>query len=184
MNSRPPPITCDRVEIVHKEGRILNAKTKSSSTLVLALGNDIMGDDAAAIFASGMLKEQFAEDVDFNDTIETGLALMDIMAGFERVLLLDTIITGRHEPGTVLEFSQDDFRKVVGPSPHYMGLPEVIQLADRMSISFPPVICIIALEIERPVDFAETLSPCIQEAVPRFVDKAAEILRHWKKEGY
>ena len=65
-----------------------------------------------------------------------------------------------------------------------MGLPEVIQLADRMSVSFPPVICIIALEIERPVDFAETLSPGIKEAVPRFVQKAAETLRRWKKEGY
>ncbi|MCD6394169.1 MAG: hydrogenase maturation protease [Planctomycetes bacterium] len=184
MNSQPPPITCDNAEIVHKKGRVLNPKTKLSSTLVLALGNDIMGDDAAALVASGMLKEQFAEDADFNDTMEAGLALMDIMAGYERVLLLDTIITGRHEPGTVLEFSQDDFRKVVGPSPHYMGLPEVIQLADRMSVSFPPVICIIALEIERPVDFAETLSPGIKEAVPRFVQKAAETLRRWKKEGY
>ena len=184
MNSQPPPTTCDHAEIVHKKGGILNAKPKSSSTLVLALGNDIMGDDAAAIVASGMLKEQFAEDADFNDTMEAGLVLMDIMAGYERVLLLDTIITGRHEPGTVLEFSQDDFRKVVGPSPHYMGLPEVIQLADRMSISFPPEICIIALEIERPVDFGETLSPGIKNAVPRFVQKAAEVLRCWKKEGY
>ena len=184
MNFQPPPITCDRVEIVHREGRVLNTKTKSSSTLVLAMGNDIMGGDAAAIVASGMLKAQFAEDADFTDTMEAGLALMDIMAGYDRVLLLDTIITGRHEPGTVLEFSQDDFRKVVGPSPHYMGLPEVIQLADRMSVSFPAVICIIALEIERPVDFAETLSPGIKDAVPRFVQKAAEILRRWKKEGY
>lgn len=162
----------------------MNAKTKLSSTLVLALGNDIMGDDAAAIVASGMLKEQFAEYADFNDTMEAGLALMDIMAGYDRILLLDTIITGRHEPGTVLEFSQDDFRKVVGPSPHYMGLPEIIQLADRMSVSFPPVICIIALEIERPVDFAETLSPGIKDAIPSFVQKAAETLRCWKKKGY
>ena len=162
----------------------MNAKTTSASTLVLALGNDIMGDDAAAIVASGMLKEQFAEDVDFNDTMEAGLALMEIMVGYERVLLLDTIITGRHKPGTAIEFSQDDFRKVVGPSPHYMGLPEVIQLADRMSVSFPAVFCILALEIERPVDFAETLSPDIEEAVPRFVQKAAEILHRWKKEGY
>lgn len=183
MNSQPAPITCDRLEIVHKEGIILNAKTKPSSTLVLALGNDIMGDDAAAIVALRMLKEQFAKDADFNDTMEAGLALMDIMAGYERVLLLDTIVTGRHEPGTVIEFSQDDFRKVVGPSPHYMGLPEIIQLADRMSVSFPPVLCILALEIKRPLDFAETLSPGIEEAVPHYVEKAAEILRHWKKKG-
>lgn len=175
---------CDRAEIVHREAGILNAKTTSASTLVLALGNDIMGDDAAAIVASGMLKEQFAEDVDFNDTMEAGLALMEIMVGYERVLLLDTIITGRHKPGTAIEFSQDDFRKVLGPSPHYMGLPEVIQLAGRMSVSFPSVLCILALEIERPVDFGETLSSGIEEAVPHFVEKAAEILHRWKKEGY
>ncbi len=163
--------------------RKLNTKTISSSALVLALGNDIIGDDAAALVAAQMLKEQFAE-VDFNDTIESGLALMDIMSGYDRVLLLDTIITGRYKPGTILEFSQDDFNKVLGPSPHYMGLPEVIQFASRMSVPFPSVICIIALEIERPEDFAETLSPGIEESVPRFVHKAAEVLRSWKKEGY
>lgn len=162
----------------------MNTKTISSSTLVLALGNDIIGDDAAALVAARMLKEQFAEVVDFNDTIESGLALMDIMAGYERVLLLDTITTGRHKPGTILEFSQDDFNKVLGPSPHYMGLPEVIQFASRMSVPFPSEICIIALEIEQPVDFSEALSPGIEESIPHFVNKAAEILHRWKKEGY
>jgi len=161
----------------------LNAQAKSSSTLVLALGNDIMGDDAAAIAASAMLRERFAGEVDFNETTEAGLALMDIMAGYERVLLLDTITTGRHRPGTVMEFSPDDFNRVLGPSPHYMGLPEVIRLAGRMSVAFPQVLSILALEIARPVDFAETLSPRIEKAIPRFVRRATEILRRWKEQG-
>jgi hydrogenase maturation protease len=151
-----------------------------SSDLVLALGNDILGDDAAALVAANILKRDFADDADFVDTIETGLALLDIFSGYRRVLLLDTIATGRYPPGTVLEFSREDFNMVLGPSPHFMGLPDVLELADRLSIDVPEEIRIHALEIEQPSDFSQTLSPVIQEAMDAYVRGASEILIAWK----
>jgi len=148
--------------------------------LLLALGNDIMGDDGAALAAARALKENLAADVDLVESPEAGLALLDAMAGYDRVLLLDSITTGRHRPGTVLEFSSKDFNKVVGPSPHYAGLPEVLELARRLDIDFPGEVCVLALEIERPLDFRETLSPQIEQALPAYVERAARILRRWK----
>jgi hydrogenase maturation protease len=159
----------------------LITKTASSSILVLALGNDILGDDAAGLEAVKMLRGRFEGAVDFCDTIESGLVLMDIMAGYDRVLLLDTIVTGRYEPGTIIEFSKEDFSNVLGPSPHCMGLPEVIQLADRLRLDFPSQIHALALEILMPTEFSTELTPPIEKAIGHYVKKAAQILNRWVK---
>lgn len=151
----------------------------SSSTLLLALGNDIMGDDGAALAAAHRLKAQALEDVDVSVTIEAGLTLLEILSGYKQVLLLDTIVTGKHAPGTVLELSQDDFTEVLGSSPHYAGLPEVMELARELAIEFPQDIRVLALEIDRPLGFSDTLSPVIQGALPNYVDKAVEVLARW-----
>jgi len=153
-----------------------------SSILLLALGNDIMCDDAAALIAARILKGRFGQQVDFVNTIETGLALLDIMSGYDRALLLDTIVTGDHQPGTILDVTKDDFENGLGPSPHFMSLPDVIELADRLSIVLPKEIRILALEIEQPEEFGETLSPPIEQAIPNYVQKAAGLLRQWLQE--
>lgn len=152
---------------------------KASEILVLALGNDIMGDDAAALEAAEILKKAFSGGVDFVATLETGLALMDLMSGYRRVLLLDSVTTGHHKPGTIIEFAREDFNKVLGPSPHCMGLPEVLELADCLSIDFPQEIIILAIEIEFPSDFSESLGETIRQKIPIYVDKAATVLNRW-----
>ena len=76
--------------------------------------------------------------------------------------------------------SQKDFTKVLGSSPHYAGLPEVIELARQLAIEFPKDIRVLALEIETPTDFSETLSPLIQAAIPGYVQKAIAILEDWR----
>ena len=68
--------------------------------------------------------------------------------------------------GTVLEFSREDFDRVLGPSPHYAGLPEVLSLAKHLEITFPEEIRVLALEIADCCDFRETLSPPIEQALP------------------
>ena len=153
----------------------------SASILLLALGNDIMGDDAAALVAAQRLKARGISDVDVSDTIEAGLALLEILSGYQQVLLLDTIVTGHHAPGTVLELSQEDFTEVLGSSTHYAGLPEVIELARQLAITFPKDIRVLALEIETPTDFSDTLSPLIQAAIPGYVQKAVDILHGWRR---
>ena len=76
-------------------------------------------------------------------------------------------------------FSQADFNKVIGSSPHFMGLPEVIELAKVLSIDFPKIIHILAIEIEQPAEFGEILSPAVEHAVPEYIQKASLLLKQW-----
>ena len=152
------------------------------STLVLALGNDILADDGVAFVAARRLAEgPDARGVDVRESGEAGLNLLDLLAGYRRALLIDSIVTGRHPPGTVLEFSREDFTEVLGPSPHYAGLPEILELAKYLSIPLPDDIRVLAMEIEEPWQFREGLNPAIEQAVPHLVAEARQILRQWRQ---
>ena len=148
---------------------------------MLALGNDLLGDDGVGIKAAREIEQEAPSGVDVIETAEAGLALMELLSGYRRALLLDSVQTGARPPGTILEFGPGDFRSVIAPSPHYAGLPEVIALAKRLEVPFPEEIRVLAMEIVNPREVRQELSPPIEAALPAFVQKAREILSDWRK---
>jgi hydrogenase maturation protease len=158
--------------------------------LVLALGNDIMGDDGIGLAAARALAEALPRDggdFDFAVCAESGLGLLDYLHGYRRALLLDAICTGRHAPGMVLEFAGADFPKVTTLAsssliPHYSGLPEVFAIAKQLGIPFPEEIRVLAVEIEPPEELAEALSQTAQAALPLLVERASQVLAEWAQE--
>lgn len=153
-------------------------KDKRRRTLVLALGNDILGDDSVGLAAAQLLKAEFAGEVDIVTAAGAGFATLKLMEGYERTLLLDAIFTGCCPPGTVLEFSRQDFQKAAAPSAHYVGLPEVLRLAEHLGLDFPQDLRILALEVENPCEFRRGLTT-IAHALPAYVEKARQVLLGW-----
>jgi hydrogenase maturation protease len=158
--------------------------SRDESILLLALGNDIIGDDAVALIAARALRESFGDDpyVYVQESAESGLALLDILTPYNRVLLLDSIEAGDLPLGTVREFSREDFHKVLGPSPHYAGLPEVIALAHKLGINFPAELRVLAIKIDPQEEFRQGLSDDILQALPNYINQAEQILRDWTPE--
>jgi len=154
----------------------------SKSILLLALGNDILGDDGAGLHAGRELKTEFAELIDVVESSEAGIVLMELMEGYSQVLLIDAIISGRNKPGSVLELSLDDFSAVLMPSPHWIGLPEVFDLANRLNISMPEELRILAIEVENPYEVRIDMSPSVTNGIPHLVEQARKILTEWLNE--
>lgn len=152
---------------------------RKARTLVLALGNDLLGDDGVGLEAARQIAERVGGSVDVMETGEAGLALLELLEGYERALLIDSVVTGRYPPGTILEFSPEHFRRVIAPSPHYAGLPEVIEMARRLNIEFPRDIRILAMEVQNPYQFSLGFSEPVQEALPRLVHRALQILSEY-----
>ena len=152
-------------------------------TILLALGNDILGDDGIGLAAARILKTEFGHEIEVVESPGGGLALLDILEGYDRALLLDGILTGKFSPGTVLEFTTADFQKVVAPSPHYAGLPEVLAMAVALEIDFPEEIKILALEVEEPYVVREGFTQSVEEALPTFVESARRVLMSWRNQN-
>ena len=129
--------------------------------------------------AARALREGVDDDVEIVETGEAGLALLEMMEGYERVLLLDSIMTGEHPVGTVFELIPEKLGKVVAPSPHYAGLPEVFELARRCGIEFPAKVRILAMEIANPWEFNEAMTPPVAAALSELVERARAILAEW-----
>jgi hydrogenase maturation protease len=149
--------------------------------LVLGLGNDILGDDAVGLIAARRLREYCSAQVDVVEAAESGLGLLDFLEGRRHALLLDAILTGRHPAGTVLEFSREDFHAPSGPSPHYTGLPELLRLAECLTIPVPTDLRVLAMEVEDPYQIREGLSLAVDQALPYFVERARQILDGWQR---
>lgn len=148
--------------------------------LILALGNDLLGDDAVGPLAARELENRLnTETIDIVETGEAGLALMEKLTGYEKALIIDSVQTCENPPGTVIEFHPDDFRKVVAPSPHYAGLPEILASAERFELPMPSELRILAMEVANPFDFAETFTPDVAKGFPNLIDKACEIAESW-----
>jgi hydrogenase maturation protease len=147
--------------------------------LVLGLGNDILGDDAVGLLAARRLRTLLPETVDVVESPGSGLDLLDLLEGYDRAVLLDAILTGKNPPGTILEFSDADFKKDDAPSPHYAGLPTVIQLAESLGIHFPSPFRVVAVEVENPYEVVEGLSNSAKAALPAVIERAEGLVHAW-----
>ena len=147
--------------------------------LILGLGNDIISDDAIGLIVARILRDRLGDTVEVKESSESGFALLDVMTGYEKMLIIDSIRTCMHPPGAILDFSADDIGKVAAPSPHYAGLPELISLAKRLDLVFPTEIAILAMEVKDPFTVAEGLSTEVAGALEKMVEIAHAKVTPW-----
>ena len=147
--------------------------------LVLALGNDILGDDGVGFHAARALRAEFPDEVDVVETGEAGLALLDHLERYDKAIILDAVATGQCAPGTVLCWDREDFRRLVSPSQHAAGLPHILELAERLEMAFPGELRVVCMEVADPTVFRETLTAEAGRALSDMVAEAREILEGW-----
>ena len=155
------------------------AMRRPRPVLVLALGNDILGDDGVAFHAARLLRAEFPESVEVVETGEAGLPLLDHLEPYGRALILDAAATGKCPAGTILRWDRDDFRRCVAPSQHSAGLPHVLELAERLGMAFPAELQVICMEVTDPTVFRENLTEEAVQALPAMVDTARKVLAGW-----
>ena len=145
-------------------------------TLVLGLGNELLADDAVGIIAARRLADEIGDLADVVESRLHGLALIDILAGYDRAVIIDAIRTGVNRPGTVIELRPEEFRPTPSPSPHYTGLPEMIQLAQQLRVPFPKDIRIFAVEVADSLTVGKGPGPEVMGAVDELVHRTKRCL--------
>ena len=151
-------------------------------TLVLGLGNDLLSDDAVGILAVRALKRQIGHQADIVESDLTGLGLMDILAGYKKVLIIDAVQTARFRPGTIIDVDPKDLDAIPNPSPHYTGLPEMIAIAEQLNLDFPDEIKILAIEVADHCALGGELSKPVADALDGIVGRARLYLQRWESD--
>ena len=142
------------------------------NTLILGVGNTIRGDDGIGVFAVRALREDVGPFVDIKEIEEGALGLLDITANYDRVIIIDSIITRKGSPGSIYRIGKESLERLKLPySSHQMGLNTVVEMGRNLGIALlPEEIIVYAIEIERKDSFSERLSLKVKEAVPRVID--------------
>lgn len=146
-------------------------------TLVLGLGNPIMGDDGVGIAALQRLRNdwELPPEVELVDGGTWGMNLLPMIETAERLVLLDAVNTGA-VPGTVTVLERHELPRYFSLklSPHQIDLREVLALAELRG-ALPHEL--VALGIQPAVVEMQTeLSPVVEAALGKLVDLVADRL--------
>ena len=149
-------------------------------TLILCLGNGLLGDDGIGILAAGELKNELGGRADIIATGLHGAALLDIPLGQRKVIVIDAIYMTGFPPGSVIELNLDELRTVMSPSPHYTGLPELILLAEQMQLDFPEEIKIFAVEVDNPYTVGKEMSSSVVRSFGKLIPCVKAYVDWWQ----
>jgi len=144
--------------------------------LVLGLGNDLLADDAIGVMAARELEPRLAGRADVVASALHGLALLDLLAGYDAAVIVDAVLTGRRPVGEVFDIDPATLQPVAGASPHFAGLPELLALADRLELRFPRRLRVVAVEVGDPLTVGGPMTPEVRAALPRLCDRVERAL--------
>jgi hydrogenase maturation protease len=148
-------------------------------TLVLGLGNEYAGDDAAGVLAVRALGDELDGEADVVESAASGLALLEVFAGYDRAVVVDSIRTGRQPPGTIVELGLTEVGPVVAPSLHHAGIPELAAVAEQLGLGFPSRTRVLAVEVAEPPTFGAPLSEPVAAALDELVRRVRAQVATW-----
>ena len=143
-------------------------------TLVLGLGNPILTDDGVGIH---VVREVSTRSLPNNVTCAEasvgGLRLLEVIAGYERVIMVDAFQTPDGKPGDIHRLAASDLRASLhAGSTHDLSFPGALRLGRSMGMALPhdEAIVIIAVEVEDIWTFSEECTPAVAVTIPRVVE--------------
>jgi hydrogenase maturation protease len=150
------------------------------NTLVLGLGNTILTDDGVGIHVVRSLAASHPRDgVTYAEASVGGLRLLDSIAGYERVILVDAIRTAEGRPGDIYRLHPSALRASLhSGSTHDLSLPGALALGRRLQMTLPDDedLIIVAIEVEDVLTFGEQCTPAVAAAIPRAAEAVLEEL--------
>jgi len=171
-------------------------------TRVLCLGNELISDDGLGIVAArsligrlGLAGTSMPPGPSFDpavtvrafelprvgpievvETALTGMYLLEAVVGASRLIVVDTVVTGATEPGTVLELKECDLDGPRGGSPHYIGLLETLELARALGLDVPADVVIVAVEAGDYTTVGGEMTAPVGAAVPVVVERTMALI--------
>jgi hydrogenase maturation protease len=152
------------------------------TSLVLGLGNPLLGDDAVGLHVAQRVAGLVAgwPGVEVDTAGLGGLALMERLAGYHRVVLVDAMTGGRDPPGTVRRFALTDLPALAlghVSSVHDMTIQAALALGQRLGMNLPVQVDVVGVEALRVREFTQELTPSVAAAIPRAASLVLAILR-------
>ncbi len=141
-------------------------------TLILGIGNTVLCDDGVGCKVAQRLEKRIKgqKGITVKETAVSGLSLLDEIAGYERLIIIDAIQTRGGKPGTIYKLSPGDFKKGRMAVIHDVGLFTALELGRKLDMEMPREVVIFAIEAKDMATFFEECTPEVKKAIPNVVE--------------
>ncbi len=155
-------------------------------TLILGVGNEILGDDGAGCYvAEELAKTVSSENVDIKTVNLDGLALLEHMLGYQKLIVIDAIVTEKTKTGQVFRMRLCDLQENQGQPTlsHHMNLTTAIELGRRLfPDEMPREVVIFAIGIQEINEITLEMTVEVKEAAKKAVSLIlAELAASYEK---
>ena len=142
----------------------------------MGIGNPILCDDAVGIEAARLVYSRVqSDDIDFIEASVGGIALVEMLQGYDRALIIDAIETNGGRAGDLYRIELNNYRVLRDSGlSHSVGLLEGLELGKMLDMKLPDRLDIYAIEVQDVCTFSTEMTRAVTEALPTIVD---EIIR-------
>lgn len=147
---------------------------------MIGLGNTILSDDGAGIYVAKTIAEKCVDlaNIDVVEASLGGIGLLDLMTGYDRVIILDAILTRRNIPGTIYQLGIDDLGDPSqSTNQHFLDVRTSVELGRKIGLPMPKTIIIFCVEIKDNTTFSDKLSLEVEQALPYLIDRVLRYLK-------
>ncbi len=153
--------------------------------LILCLGNEVLSDDSFGPTLAQILNENAATagEIEVVYAPVAGFSLLDLLQKREKVLVIDSIITGKARPGTLHFFPMGSLTPSRNlTTSHQMNLPTVLELGKQMGYEMPEHIDVLAVEVADVTTLGESMTWQVEAAVePAIASVSSWLTTHTKE---
>lgn len=161
------------------------ARMQSEKTLVIGLGNPILGDDGVGWVVAREVENRLRESghsLEVDCLSLGGLSLMERMVGFQHVVLVDSLNTGQRPQGSVVSFTLEELVDLThghASAAHDVSLKTALDMGRKLNVILPADkdVYVVAIEAQHVYDFKEELSPAIAAAMLTAVQQVFDLLK-------
>jgi hydrogenase maturation protease len=148
-------------------------------TLVLGLGNPILSDDGVGCRVAMALKDLISTpDIDIMEASIAGLDFLDMLTGYDRIIIIDAIQTDKSTPGQIYRLGPEILASTRhAGTPHDVNLATALELGKRLNLKLPRKITIFAIEVKDVISFSEKCTPEVEKAIPVCVKMVMQELK-------
>ena len=145
-------------------------------TLILGLGNPILSDDGVGIRVARALEGRLNQpNVTVMETSVAGLDFLELMVGYDRAIIIDSIQTKEGKVGQIYQFEPEALAATRHAStPHDVNFATALELGNRLGLALPQQIVIFAIEVENVTTYSEECTPKVRDAIPICVEMVIE----------
>lgn len=141
-------------------------------TLVVGLGNPILGDDGIGWQTARALQQdnEFPQSISIECLALGGISLMEALIDYDQAILIDAIVTHQAPAGTVNLVKLEDIPNLTSghmTSAHDTSLVDALAMGRSLGAHLPDDIWVVTVESQKVYEFSETMTPEVAAAVPQ-----------------